>query len=151
MLLSDLASILIADSLEEVGLEVACGTAHAVLRSRRTLRMAIISFSLTKDEFLAGKKTVTRRDWSDAHFEMWLRLWDAGRHVHDAWDKIPRAGGKKIGELVLTTRPYRERLDKMPLSDLKAEGGMCSTLDEFCRLIQKSPQDYVTVVRFHKL
>ena len=113
--------------------------------------MAIISFSLTKDEFLTGRKTVTRRDWSDAHFAMWVRFWESGRHVHDAWDKTPRAGGKKIGELVLTTKPYKERLDKMPLSDLEAEGGMCSTLDEYYQLIQKSPQDYVTVVRFQKL
>lgn len=113
--------------------------------------MAIISFALTKDEFLAGKKTVTRRDWSDDRFEMWARLWDTDRHVHDAWDNIPRAGGRKIGELILTARPYRERLDKMPVSDLEAEGGMCSTLDEFYTLIQKSSREYVTVVRFHKI
>ena len=113
--------------------------------------MAILSFALTKDEFLAGKKTVTRRGWSDDHFKMWVRFWEAGRHVHDAWDNNPRAGGKKIGELILTTRPYKERLDKMPLSDLEAEGGMCSTLDEFYALIRKSPREYVTVVRFYKL
>lgn len=113
--------------------------------------MAIISFSLTKNEFLTGRKTVTRRAWSDAHFEMWRRFWDDGRHIHDAWDKTPRAGGKKIGQFVLTERPYKERLEEMPVADLEAEGGMCASLDEFYALIRKSPQDSVTVVRFQKL
>ncbi len=113
--------------------------------------MAILSFALTKEEFLSGRKTVTRRDWSDEHFRMWVRLWDTGRLVHDAWDNIPRAGGRKIGSLKLTARPYRERLAKMPRADLNAEGGMCSTLDDFYALIRKTPSDYVTVVRFQKL
>jgi hypothetical protein len=39
----------------------------------------------------------------------------------------------------------------MPSADLKAEGGICSTLDEFCALTGKSPKDYVTVIRFQKL
>ncbi len=113
--------------------------------------MAIISFSLTKSEFLLGKKTVTRRDWSDEHFKMWVNLWDSGKVIHDAWDKIPRAGGKKIGKLILTKRPYKERLDQMPLADLQAEGGMCSTLDEYYSLIDKNPKEYVTVIRFKKI
>lgn len=113
--------------------------------------MAILSFSLTKEEFLSGRKTVTRRDWSHEHFRMWVRLWDTGRLVHDAWDNIPRAGGRKIGKLKLTARPYRERLSRMPPADLSAEGGMCSTVDDFCALIGKSRSEYVTVVRFQKL
>jgi hypothetical protein len=113
--------------------------------------MAIISFSLTKEEFLLGKKTVTRRDWSDEHFKMWVNLWDSGKIVHDAWDNIPRAGGKKIGKLILTKRPYKEQLAQMPITDLNAEGGMCSTLDEYYSLIGKSPHDYVAVIRFKKM
>ena len=113
--------------------------------------MAILSFTLTKEEFLSGKKTVTRRAWSDEHFRMWVNMWQTQRLVHDAWDNIPRAGGKKIGRLILTAKPYRERLARMPESDLLAEGGMCSTLDEFCALIGKLPNDYVTVIRFQKL
>lgn len=113
--------------------------------------MAILSFAITKDEFLTGKKTVTRRDWSDTHFKMWVGMWEANRLVHDAWDNTPRAGGKRIGRLRLTAKPYREKLINMPSTDLKAEGGMCSTLDEFCALIGKSPRDYVTVIRFQKL
>lgn len=113
--------------------------------------MAILSFSITKDEFLKGQKTVTRRDWSDTHFKMWVRMWETNRLVHDAWDNSPRAGGKPIGRLRLTAKPYREKLLHMPPADLRAEGGICSTLDEFCALIGKSPKDYVTVIRFRKL
>lgn len=113
--------------------------------------MAILSFSMTKDEFLQGNKTVTRRSWGDRHFNMWIRLWETERHVHDAWDNIPRAGGRKIGEFRLTARPYREKLKNMPPADLVAEGGMCSSLDEFYELIGRTPEDYVTVVRFEKI
>ena len=106
---------------------------------------------MTKDEFLQGKKTVTRRSWSGRHFDMWVRFWETERHVHDAWDSIPRAGGKKIGEFRITARPYLEILKNMPLTDLVAEGGMCSSLDEFYELIGKTREDYVTVVRFEKI
>ena len=113
--------------------------------------MAILSFSKTKDEFLQGKKTVTRRSWGDRYFEMWVRLWETERYVHDAWDNLPRAGGTKIGKFRLTARPYREQLKNMPISDLVAEGGMCSSLAEFYQLIEKTPEDYVTVVRFEQI
>ena len=82
---------------------------------------------------------------------MWVRMWESNRRVHDAWDNNPRAGGKKIGRLVLTAKPYRERLGRMRKADLYAEGGMCSTLEEFCALIGKAPRDYVTVIKFQKL
>jgi len=113
--------------------------------------VAILSFALTTEEFLSGNKTVTRRSWSDSHLKMWQRLWEANRLVHDAWDNSPRAGGKRIGRFELTRKPYRERLADMPPSDLEAEGGMCSSLEEFCEMIRRSPNDYVSVVRFRKL
>lgn len=113
--------------------------------------MAILSFGITKDEFLSGNKTVTRRDWAESHFRMWVQMWENDRHIHDAYDNVPRAGGTKIGEFRLTQRPYIEKLSDMPMDDLMDEGGMCSTLDEFYKLIGKSPQDYVTVLRFEKV
>lgn len=113
--------------------------------------MAILSFAKTKGEFLNGNKTVTRRSWGDRHIKMWIRLWETERHVHDAWDNIPRAGGRKIGEFRLTKRPYQEKLKNMPSTDLVAEGGMCSSLDDFYNLINKTPEDYVTVIHFEKL
>jgi hypothetical protein len=113
--------------------------------------MAIISFSMTKNEFLEGSKTVTRRNWSDRHFRMWENLWETEQYVHDAWDNIPIAGGTKIGKFRLTARPYRERLSEMPVEDLAAEGGMCSNLDDFYELTGMSESDIVTVIRFEKL
>jgi hypothetical protein len=113
--------------------------------------MAILSFALTAEEFTSGRKSVTRRDWSDRHLSMWQGLWDTGRLLHQAWDNIPIAGGKPIGELVLTARPYREKLGDMPRADLIAEGGMCSTLQDFCQLIRKSPDDVVAVIRFERV
>lgn len=113
--------------------------------------MAIITFALTQDEFIQGNKTVTRRSWADKHFEMWARLWDMDRRVHDAWDRVPIAGGRKIGTIELTARPYKEKLSDMPQSDLIAEGGMCSSIEEFCTFIGKSHDESVAVIRFRKL
>lgn len=113
--------------------------------------MAIISFAKTVDEFLSGKKRDTRRDWSKAHTEMWQHLYDKGHRVHYAYDKSPRNGGKKIGELILTSRPFRAQLCGMDSEDLLREGDMCKTIREFCKFIGKKPEDYVTVVRFRKV
>ena len=70
----------------------------------------IISFAWTTPQFLAGTKTVTRRDWSDRTFIQWRNAWDEQRLVHAAYDKSPRSGGQKVGTLTLTARPYPERL-----------------------------------------
>lgn len=113
--------------------------------------MAILSFALTADKFLSGEKTVTRRDWSEKHLEMWQRMWDTDRLEHDAWDNLPRAGGKKIGRFELTDRPYLEKLIEMPISDLEREGGMCETLEDFYQLIGKEPLDSVVVIRFRRI
>lgn len=119
--------------------------------------MAIISFALTIEEFLNGKKTVTRRDWSDWQFKRWQGFWHKAQFysfdyfIHDAYDRSPRAGGKKIGEFRLTEKPYREKLKDMPIEELKAEGGMCANIEDYCRLIGKTPEDYVTVIRFVKI
>lgn len=113
--------------------------------------MAIISFSLTTKEFLSGSKTVTRRIWSDSYHEMWERMWESNRLVHDAYNNIPRAGGKKIGKIKLVDRPYKERLAEMPIEDLLAEGGMCKTREEFYDLIGKGPNDTVSVIRFKRI
>ena len=112
--------------------------------------MASISFALTKDEFLSGRKTVTRRDWPERYRKQWRKWYRDGKVDHTAWDKVPFAGGKRIGTFRLTCEPYLQRLSAMPLSDLEAEGGMVNTIDEFCKLIGKKPSDIVTVIRFEK-
>jgi len=113
--------------------------------------MAIISYAQTTNEYLSGLKTETRRDWSSRQFMMWLNFWDTGNLIHDAWDKLPRAGGKFIGKFRLTDRPFLQQLKEMTQENLIAEGGMCKTVDDFCKFIGKSPEDWVTVITFQAL
>jgi len=113
--------------------------------------MAIISFAQTVDEYLSGQKTETRRDWSVEHFLMWRNFWRTHRLIHTAYDKLPYAKGKCIGQFILTHVPYRQQLKNMTPENLIAEGGMCKTVDEFCKFIGKSPEDWVSVITFEKI
>lgn len=110
--------------------------------------MAILSFALTTEELLSGQKTVTRRDWKDSYMEGWQRWYDEGRRLHDAYDQIPIAGGKKIAEIRLTERPYWEPLREMPTEDLEAEGGMVGTKEAFYEMVGLPPSQEVAVIRF---
>mgnify|MGYP006295635461 CR=1 FL=1 len=108
----------------------------------------IISFAKTQEEFMSGKKTVTRRDWNPRYLKQWQKAWDEGKLIHDGWSKSPRAGGHFLAKFRLTCRPYLEQLKNMPESDLEAEGGMCKTLEDFYFLIGKAKEDFVAVIRF---
>jgi len=70
----------------------------------------IISFAQTTGAFRMGRKSVTRRDWMDRH----ARHFVPGS-VHSAWDKSPRNGGKKIGEVRIVS------LEREPLQRLHAD------------------------------
>jgi hypothetical protein len=110
----------------------------------------ILTFAKTEAEFLAGIKTVTRRFYKSTQTARWQAQWDKGNHIHKAYDKSPRQGGKQIGWLKLTERPYVERLSDMPESELEAEGGMVDSLEAFQALVGKGPDDEATVIRFEK-
>jgi len=111
----------------------------------------ILSFAWTTTAFLAGRKTCTRRDWADRTMLAWQHAWDRGDLVHDAVDKLLFRGGKRIGRLKLTCRPYRERLGDMPERDLAAEGGMWADLDEFIMLQGGDPDKRMCVIRFEPI
>jgi hypothetical protein len=111
----------------------------------------IISFAWTTPQFLAGTKTVTRRDWSDRTFNQWRKAWDEDRLQHDAWDKNPRPKGKKVGTFMMTARPYRERLGDFPASDLAAEGGLWPTVQDYINLQGGDPEKVLVVIRFRKV
>lgn len=81
------------------------------------VRVVIISFAWTTPALLAGAKTVTRRDWSPAHAAK-FRAGD----VVDAFDKLPRAHGKKIATIRITRDPYLQWTDAIPLHDYVREG-----------------------------
>lgn len=113
--------------------------------------MAFLSFHKTKNEFIEGIKTVTRRDWKPRYLRMWQNFWDTGRLIHTGLDRDLRYGGKPIGKFDLTCRPYFEPLKDMPQEDLVAEGGMCATIEEFAHLVGKPLDESMAVIRFKKL
>ena len=108
----------------------------------------IISFAYTTAKLLAGKKTVTRRRWAERQFKIWQNAYRSGKLVHDAYDKSPRAGGKKIAQIRLTCQPYKELLQDMPDSDVQAEGGLWRDKADFIAQFPGSPAVPVTVIRF---
>lgn len=82
--------------------------------------MKIISFAWTTQALLEGKKTVTRRDWKDR----FVFLMEEGERLQ-AWDKLPRVkGAKKIGEIRLTRKPYKQWLHCVTDEDEIKEGAL---------------------------
>lgn len=110
--------------------------------------MAILSFSKTSEQLLAGLKVRTSRIWKPSHTANWQRWYDNGRLFHHAYDKSPRNGGKKIGDIYLDGRPTQQYLWQMTDLDLIAEGGMCQTKEEFYQLVGHGPEQLVTVLWF---
>jgi hypothetical protein len=85
----------------------------------------ILSFARTSEAFMAGVKTVSRRDWSERYAMQWVKAWEEGRTRHQAWNKVPRCNGAhQIGFFDLKACVYQERLVDMPEEDVKAEGGL---------------------------
>lgn len=108
----------------------------------------IISFAWTTPVLLTGKKTVTRRRWSGRYHNLWVDHYARGFYVHDAYDKSPRFGGKRVGRILLTEMPKWERLCDMPESDLDAEGGLWASKKEFIELFGGDASQIVSVIRF---
>lgn len=77
--------------------------------------MKIISFAWTTPALLAGVKTCTRREWSPRYAKSFYK----GELVQ-AWDKLPRAKGKRVGTIRLTADPFLS--NEYPDSDYTNEG-----------------------------
>ena len=77
----------------------------------------VISFAWTSPALVAGKKTVTRRDWKRDHAAKFRK-----GDVVTAYNKSPRAGGKPIAKIQLTADPYLEPTSKMTLESYQREG-----------------------------
>ena len=80
----------------------------------------IISFAWTTDAFKAGRKDRTRRYWTEKYAKIFLDRIDKKR-IHDAYDRQPRFGGKRIGLLIVTSMK-KEHMSKMPDEDYEREG-----------------------------
>lgn len=76
----------------------------------------IVSFAWTTPALIAGRKTVTRRDWTPQH----AAKFHTGQVV-DAWDKSPRFGGKPVATIQIISVTH-EPMRMMPDSDYEAEG-----------------------------
>lgn len=107
----------------------------------------IISFGHTSPQLLAGKKTVTRRRWNLSHAEK-----ISARVDHDAWNKLPFAGGRKIARIRLTAPVYQEPITAITADEVTAEGFPELTVDDFLEMwthkLRGSLDDEVSVVRF---
>jgi len=79
----------------------------------------IISFAWTTPSILDRTKTVTRRFWNDDY----ARKYHTG-DIADAYDRLPRAGGKKIGTVRITRDPYKQKLADMSDGHFLREGGL---------------------------
>lgn len=104
----------------------------------------IISFALTEQELLTGKKTVTRRRWKPVT----AAKFKAGT-IHQAWSNLPYVtGARKLGTIKASADAYQERLADISAADLLAEGGMCASTEEFCQLFGGDPDEIIWVARF---
>lgn len=119
----------------------------------------IIVFSGTEWSVKRGTKTVTRRLWAPRQFDTWTKAWDEGRHVHDAYDRSPRVGGKKFGQIRLTHKPVKERLERITAEDVIAEcwpyedmkllhNPVYTFITSFCDHFNCQRHDEVAVIRF---
>jgi len=118
----------------------------------------IISFSTTiklaselgKPEPLsAGIKTVTRRLWSPKTHAQILRAYEAGKRTHQAWSNCSFVKGAYcLGSIELSQAPYYEKLEDMPDEDVYCEGDLWSTKEGFIKVLDCSPEAFVSVIRF---
>jgi len=76
-----------------------------------------IAFVWTSCALLAGRKTVTRREW-DPEYAAGFKAGD----LVAAYDRQPRYGGKQIATIRLTADPVYEPMAAMPDSDYEGEG-----------------------------
>lgn len=104
----------------------------------------IISFAWTSNAFLRGQKTVTRRFWCPGY----ATKFKPGITV-DAYDKSPRFGGNKIGQIKIV-RVYKQYLSEMTDDDEKKEGGLWGNARAFVEAMG-GPSRMPYVVEFVKL
>ena len=108
-----------------------------------------ISFAWTTPALLAGKKTVTRRDWSDDY----AQKFPVGS-FHNATNKQRRFGGKTIGRIKIVSirrEPLLRMLDDPDYGakEIELEGGLWDNaihfVSSFC---DKTGTDYVWRIEF---
>lgn len=79
--------------------------------------MAFISFAWTTPALVAGRKTVTRREWTDRYASTFR-----ASQVVDAYNRQPRFRGERVATIRLTRPPYKQSTRDAPDEDYAAEG-----------------------------
>lgn len=80
--------------------------------------MRAISFAWTTPALVAGRKTVTRREWKLRYAQSWHE-----GDVAAAWDKQPRfKGARRVAVIRLTADPRIENTRDLPEADWENEG-----------------------------
>ena len=91
---------------------------------------------------------MTRRSWKDSHAKKFANAFHQNKLIK-ALDKDIRYGDQQIGWCRLLCAPYKEQLLAMPQNDLKAEGGMCDSIEQFVKQYFKGNNSLeVWVIRF---
>ncbi len=107
-----------------------------------------ISFGKTLPQLLSGQKAVTRRCWKDSHAAKFQKAFDQNKAL-SVLDKDLRYGGKIIGKLLFTARPYKEELSNISPQDIELEGFPGMSKDEFISTFFEGNQNQaVWVIRF---
>ncbi|WP_293335919.1 hypothetical protein, partial [Microcoleus sp. CAWBG58] len=109
-----------------------------------------ISFALTINELISGKKTQTRRAWQDDYARNFIRYFDENIAI-PALNKGRHRGGHELGSIKLTQRPYQQYLSEMSSIDLQEEGGMVATAQEFIDTYFEGQDKLVWVLHFEFL
>lgn len=109
-----------------------------------------ISFSRTINELISGEKTQTRRAWQDDYAKNFIRYFDENIAI-PALDKGRHCGGRELGFIKLTQRPYQQYLSEMSPTDLQEEGGMVATVQEFIDTFFEGQDKLVWVLHFEFL
>ena len=95
----------------------------------------IIAFGWTLHALLSGRKTVTRRCWTERHAEH-FRVGS----IHQAWSKGPHRGGQHVADIQIEN-VRRESLEwfrdaAYAEAELKAEGGLWKSAEDFVGLFK---------------
>ena len=112
----------------------------------------IISFAWTTGSFLSGNKSVTRRFWTKEYMERWWKVTQQNNGLAMAYDRSPRFKGKQIGLILVTQKPYLEKLSLVTDEEEKKEGGLWGSGKAYMEaMFEQGKGDEPYVVRFEKL
>jgi len=105
--------------------------------------MKIMSFVMTVEALLQGKKRASRRFWSDKTAAQFKK-----GDLVQAFNKNPRNGGECIAIIRLTKNPFRQHLDEITEKDFHAEGGLLhwSSINDFIFALKKMNKGFVPFV-----